>query len=121
MFVVANGSNIGGGNVHVSKSSREYKIGVGAKMSQEISNQSKDQADERYQDGQSPFWKGFLGHLGNKRPDHQFLNLCKGKFPGHRSKQSEEESDGQVSQEHHHILEVGPVHGIILGYKEYDY
>ena len=84
------------------------------KVSQKISNQSKHEGNERYQDGQSPFWKRLFGHLGNKRPDHQFLNLCKGKFPGHRCKQSKEKSDGQVSQEHLHILQVGPVHRIIL-------
>ena len=89
-------------------------IGVRTKVTQEISNQSKHKANERYQDGQSPFWKGFFGHLRNKGPNHQFLNFCKGKFPRHRSKQSKEKSDSQVSQKHPCILQVGPVHRIIL-------
>ena len=83
-------------------------------MSQEISHEGKQEANERYQDGKRPFWERFLGQLGNKGSDHQFLNLCKWKLPGHRSDQANEESSDEVSEEHPSVLQERPVHGIIL-------
>ena len=89
-------------------------IGVGTKVSQEISDEGEQEANERHQDGQSPFWERFFGQLRNKRPDHQFLNLCKGKLPGHRGDQPKEESCDKVSEKHPGVLQQRPVHRIIL-------
>ena len=60
------------------------------------------------------FGKGFFRQLGNKGPDHQFLNVCKWQLPGHRSDQTKEESNAKVSEKHPGVLQERPVHGIIL-------
>ena len=83
-------------------------------MSQEIGDEGKQKANERNQNGQSPFGERFFGKLRNEGSDHQFLDLCKWKLPGHRSDQTKEESSNEVSEEHPGVLQERPVHGIIL-------
>ena len=83
-------------------------------MSQEISDEGEQEANERRQDGQSPFGERFFGKLGNEGSDHQFLNLRKRQLPGHRSDQTKEESNAKVSEKHPGVLQERPVHGIIL-------